>query len=242
MITAQQWADDLLSHAAWPVARSAEQVLIAWALGEGTRARFNVLATTRRMPGSTDFNWNNGYPVQNYPDYPTGIEATHRAITNGLYPTIVAGFARGDGYAALNRPHEFDIWGTGGAHVLSLFHDVVARWPHDATWVPRALADAPSPVPSPVPLPAPTSTPIKEGPVLLTSLTILTDDAGNGWRDSGIPWSQFVAATKQGSSPPDDHGYWPGSAQAQNRNGQARVCVTGCDPARQVETVLVAHS
>ena len=51
--------------------------LVAWAQLEITEARFNLLATTLKIQGSTDFN---DAGVQNYPTLDAGIEATKMTL------------------------------------------------------------------------------------------------------------------------------------------------------------------
>jgi hypothetical protein len=50
--------------------------MAAWMKAEGTKAAYNPLAVIDKMPGSTDFNYNNGYPVQNFAKPEDGIVAT----------------------------------------------------------------------------------------------------------------------------------------------------------------------
>lgn len=138
-IPAQTWATDVLRKLNAPVVDETVQLLIAWAHGENTTARFNPLATTTKRPGSTDFNHNNGFPVQNFVTYEDGLSATVQTLRNGHYPTILGGLMAGDATRALSAPHEFDVWGTGGAHVARLFPSVVADWPDSGSWVPPSL-------------------------------------------------------------------------------------------------------
>lgn len=56
------------------------------------------------------------------------------------------------------------------------------------------------------------------------------DDQGRGWFDIAAPMARVFDLTSQGSSPPDDHGYWtPVVCTYQDRGGITRVTLKG-DP------------
>jgi uncharacterized coiled-coil protein SlyX len=94
-----QWADMLLHIFDAPTCRENRVVVVAWQVQEFTQAAWNPLATTHRMPGSTDFN---GVGVQNFVSLEQGLEATKETIQNGWdiygYGAIV-GSLRGCGDA-----------------------------------------------------------------------------------------------------------------------------------------------
>ena len=75
-----QWADMLLHIFDAPTCRENRVVVVAWQVQEFTQAAWNPLATTHRMPGSTDFN---GVGVQNFISLEQGLEATKETIQNG---------------------------------------------------------------------------------------------------------------------------------------------------------------
>ena len=75
-----QWADMLLQIFDAPTCRENRVVVVAWQVQEFTQAAWNPLATTHRMPGSTDFN---GVGVQNFVSLQQGLEATKETIQNG---------------------------------------------------------------------------------------------------------------------------------------------------------------
>jgi hypothetical protein len=89
-----RWAQLFLEHMDLPTCRSNRIVVIAWQVQESTKAAWNPLATTRRMPGSTDFNW---VGVQNFVSLRQGLEATRGTIENGYeiyrYGAIVEALA-----------------------------------------------------------------------------------------------------------------------------------------------------
>jgi hypothetical protein len=70
------------------------------------------------------------------------------------------------------------------------------------------------------------------GALTMNVVAVQTDANGNGWLPTSLNWSDFQSATIQGSDPSSDADkeYWPGYAQAQNRNGKILVCVIGCIP------------
>lgn len=92
-----QWADMLLQIFDAPTCRENRVVVVAWQVQEFTQAAWNPLATTHRMPGSTDFN---GVGVQNFVSLKQGLEATKETIQNGWdvygYGAIVGSLRRCD--------------------------------------------------------------------------------------------------------------------------------------------------
>lgn len=85
--------------------------LAAWGQAEGTSARYNPLGTTRDMPGATNFN---SVGVKNYGSIGQGVEATARAITNGLYGNILTLMrAPGARAEAMATAVAASPWGTG---------------------------------------------------------------------------------------------------------------------------------
>jgi uncharacterized coiled-coil protein SlyX len=92
-----QWADMLLQIFDASTCRENRVVVVAWQVQEFTQAAWNPLATTHRMPGSTDFN---GVGVQNFVSLEQGLEATKETIQNGWdiygYGAIVGSLRRCD--------------------------------------------------------------------------------------------------------------------------------------------------
>jgi hypothetical protein len=93
--------------------------LRAWAVSEDggpnhIGAQWNPFNTTRKMPGSTDFNVNDGYPVQNYPTWGIGVAATVQSLLNGRYGNLV-GCLRAGNTPALTTAKALAAspWGTG---------------------------------------------------------------------------------------------------------------------------------
>ncbi|MFZ4585062.1 MAG: hypothetical protein ACOYNI_07510 [Acidimicrobiia bacterium] len=81
----EQWAIDFLSLGGWDITRDNLAAMKAWQLAEGTRARFNPLATTRRRFGATNFN---KVGVKNYPTYADGLAATIETINLRYYDFV----------------------------------------------------------------------------------------------------------------------------------------------------------
>ena len=84
----------------------------AWARAEGTQARYNPFATTRKgYPGEESFN---SVGVKNYPSLAVGIEASYDTLQNGYYDHIVE-LLRSDNATAedLAKAVANSPWGTG---------------------------------------------------------------------------------------------------------------------------------
>jgi peptidoglycan hydrolase CwlO-like protein len=77
-----RWSVLLLRSMGAPVCHSNEVVLIAWQLSEFTQAAWNPLATTKPLPGSTDFN---SVGVQNFVSLAQGLEGTRLTLNNGAF-------------------------------------------------------------------------------------------------------------------------------------------------------------
>ncbi|MDQ6782793.1 MAG: C40 family peptidase [Actinomycetota bacterium] len=113
----QRFAADLLSNLAVPVSPTNIAAIAAWASGEGSRARFNPLDTTQREPGATPYNANGGNPVENYPDYRTGLAATVATLEPGghpspLYTGILAALRSASSIQAVDDAVAASPWGT----------------------------------------------------------------------------------------------------------------------------------
>jgi hypothetical protein len=75
-----EWAHAFLRVMGVPRCHENLVVTIAWQAQEGTQAAWNPLATTHRMPGSTDFN---SVGVQNFLSLEQGLQATRETIQGG---------------------------------------------------------------------------------------------------------------------------------------------------------------
>ncbi|HEX4776481.1 MAG TPA: hypothetical protein VFW74_06905, partial [Acidimicrobiia bacterium] len=105
-----QWANDFLTRLGMPVTSENMRAVVAWEKAEGTKAQFNPLATTRSMPGATNFNQ---VGVKNFASYQDGIDANAAALMNGRYPNILAALRRGDSAEAVGQAIANSPWGTG---------------------------------------------------------------------------------------------------------------------------------
>lgn len=124
-----RWAETFLSHLHFPVARNNLIVMVAWQAAEWTDARWNPLATTWRMPGSTDFNSSR---VQNYSSLRQGLEATTKTLRRAGYgyEAILAGLARNAEPMETARAINESRWCRGctdGQYVIGLI-DAVTRY------------------------------------------------------------------------------------------------------------------
>ncbi len=106
-----RWATDFLTALHMPVTAENVRAVTAWEQAEGTRARFNPLATTQAgFSGETRFN---SVGVKNYATYADGIAANVRAITNGRYTNVLAALQQGNDAVAVARAIASSPWGTG---------------------------------------------------------------------------------------------------------------------------------
>ncbi len=76
-ITRGGWAKRLCNTFDLEASQRRLNAIVSWETAEGTAARFNPLATTRRLPGSTNFN---SVGVQEYPHLPEGLTATRLTL------------------------------------------------------------------------------------------------------------------------------------------------------------------
>jgi hypothetical protein len=106
----QQWANAFLTRLGMPVTSENVRAVVAWEKAEGTKAQFNPLATTRSMPGATNFN---SVGVKNFASYGDGIEANAAALTNGRYGNILAALRQGNSAVAVAQAVANSPWGTG---------------------------------------------------------------------------------------------------------------------------------
>jgi hypothetical protein len=100
-VTYGEWAARFLRELRAPDCRDNRVVVVAWQVQESTQAAWNPLATTRDMPGATDFNW---LGVKNYRSLQQGIAASLGTLDYGYdvyrYGAIVEDLRRcADPYA-----------------------------------------------------------------------------------------------------------------------------------------------
>lgn len=117
MVTRGQFAEQLLPLLDAPVTQRNLWALVSWMQAEGGNARFNPLNTTKKMPGSTDYNW---VGVQNYTSLQQGLEATAETLNYGAdrdlygYKPIRRRLRRTAFARDILRAVEESQWGTGG--------------------------------------------------------------------------------------------------------------------------------
>jgi peptidoglycan hydrolase CwlO-like protein len=76
-LTFGQWAGFFLPKAGAPQCHDNLVVMVSWQEAEYTSARWNPLATTKDMPGATNFN---GSGVKNYTSLQQGLDATYGTL------------------------------------------------------------------------------------------------------------------------------------------------------------------
>jgi hypothetical protein len=105
-----QWAKDFLTALGMPVSSENVRAITAWEQAEGTRARFNPLATTQGgFEGTSNLN---SVGVKNYASYQDGIAANVKAITNGRYENVLAALRQGTSATAVGEAIADGPWGT----------------------------------------------------------------------------------------------------------------------------------
>jgi hypothetical protein len=110
-----RWAKDFLTKLGMPITSENMRLMVAWQKAEGTKARFNPLATTQGgFAGSTQFN---SVGVKNFATYQDGIDANVKVITNGLYENVLAALRRGTSAEEVAQAIAASPWGTG--HLVS---------------------------------------------------------------------------------------------------------------------------
>jgi len=120
MGTRGAWGRDLAIALGNPApSRAIIRWISAWTVGEGTRARFNPLATTYDLPPNTAFN---GVGVRNFETRAQGIEATVRTLRGNHpgYSDIVAGI-RGNDVQLAQDGLMIAPWGTNGSRVAQVY-------------------------------------------------------------------------------------------------------------------------
>lgn len=96
-----------------PISWRTRTALLSWTTAEGTTAKFNPLATTRQMPGATDFNTTH---VKNYVSLEQGLEATFLTIQESghNYEPIRHRIRENRPAERILTAVEHSAWGTGG--------------------------------------------------------------------------------------------------------------------------------
>ena len=129
------WASAFLSAAGFSTSRNNLVVMVAWQNAEYTDARWNPLATTYPMPGSTIFN---SVGVQNYSSLSQGIQATLdtlRASGYGYEAILSDLSSSADPYTTASAINA-SSWCrgcAGGSYVVGLIPAVEAYFSHYAT-------------------------------------------------------------------------------------------------------------
>lgn len=117
MITREEFARQFLRAIGAPRTDRNLWAVVSWMQAEGSTAKFNPLATTQKMPGSTDFN---SVGVQNYGSFQQGVEATAKTLNYGAdrriygYKPIRRRLRHGAWALYTLNAVEASIWGTGG--------------------------------------------------------------------------------------------------------------------------------
>jgi peptidoglycan hydrolase CwlO-like protein len=118
------WASRFLAHIGAPRCQENLIVMVAWQANEFTEARWNPLATTHRMRGSSSFN---PVGVQNFRTLTQGLRATEETLTGGAasygYAAILQGLRACTGAKVTADAIRASAWCRGcslGAYVTGL--------------------------------------------------------------------------------------------------------------------------
>jgi hypothetical protein len=154
--TGKQFADAVLRGIGAPLTAANELLIASWAAAEGTKARYNPLATTQPYAGATNFN---SAGVKNYPSFAAGVAATVQTLKNGRYPFIVQSLQSNNAVAITQTREgraEISVWGTSWGNLTSIFlgrgagEAARSNWLADAVGgVTGAIGDAAGAVASP---------------------------------------------------------------------------------------------
>jgi len=136
-VTYRRWSRALLSSLKAPVCRSNLRVVVAWETAESTLARYNPLATSYALSGSTSGNTSG---VQDFGSFAQGIEATRNTLLSDPgslnYVDIVDDLIR----CAPARTTATDVWESKwcdgcakGGYLIDQLAAVQANWPEYAT-------------------------------------------------------------------------------------------------------------
>lgn len=125
MSTRIEFARDVLKVGGFPPSLNNYVTLVAWMEAEGTKAKFNPLATTHPSKGATDFNTTH---VKNYATWDSGVKATVDTLNNGNYTRILKDLHQSA--AAQITLHEVTVslWGTHIPNVLSFLDGIKGDW------------------------------------------------------------------------------------------------------------------
>jgi peptidoglycan hydrolase CwlO-like protein len=108
------WANGFLEHLGVPTCRHNVVVVVAWQANEFTQARWNPLATTHQMVGSTSFN---EVGVQNYISLTQGLRASAGTLTGGAssygYQAILDALGRCDDSMSTAEAIQASSWCRG---------------------------------------------------------------------------------------------------------------------------------
>jgi hypothetical protein len=136
-LTYQRWAMALLGSLGAPICDQDVVAVVTWETAESTMARYNPLATTFTMPGSTYFN---SVGVKDYLSFSQGIEASRNTLLGGSssfgYAAVVSALrscASATVTATAIRDSSWCSGCGGGAYVLGLLPEVRASWSEHAS-------------------------------------------------------------------------------------------------------------
>jgi hypothetical protein len=122
VVTRGEWGAKFLKEIGARKTLHTRRAMQCWIQAEGSMARFNPLDCVQVMPGSTPFNWNGGFPVQNYVSLEQGLAATVKTIERPEhgYPPILRALRGNDTALEILEALRDSAWGTGGLAITCL--------------------------------------------------------------------------------------------------------------------------
>ncbi len=124
-----EWASSFLHALGASTGRENMIAVVAWEAAEGTEATWNPLATTKDMPGATQYN---SHGVRNYRSMEQGIEASKLTLElpNRGYEPIIARLRKGTDAMDTAEAIRDSLWCSGcagGTYVVG-FIEAVRRY------------------------------------------------------------------------------------------------------------------
>jgi hypothetical protein len=130
MVTRKDYTYALLEAMSAPRSTANLLAIVAWMQAEGSKARFNPLATTMAAPGATNFN---STGVKNYPSLSSGIEATVKTLAQERFVPLWTAIQSGRSGTGILKAVADSAWGTGDL-ALEVYRSILAKYSEAASF------------------------------------------------------------------------------------------------------------
>jgi hypothetical protein len=111
-MTRGQYASHVLKGIGAPITLHTRRALQTQMQCEGGDAENNPFNTTQKMPLSWNYNWNGGFPVQNYTTAQEGIDATVKTLGYHDFARVRGAMKRNESARRIVRLIGESPWGT----------------------------------------------------------------------------------------------------------------------------------